>query len=962
MIRRAASYRELSRAALVGVLDMLAGRYPSDEFAELRPRADLGPPDRRADRAREARACAVVSGGTIPDRGLYGVFLAATRPAAGRRARRGDGRREPQGRDVHPRRDDLADRGHHARSRDRVAGARRARQDAVLARRRSGPAGRARPRRSARSVRELARDARTRPVRTRWLRDGLGLDECAAGNLSATSPSSARDGRRADRSRDHDRAVPRRARRRPRVHPVAVRRARPRAVGAGCARRRLERSASGPSAVDRRRHRAARADGDDAPPDDAAVPRSRRGRGARRRARATRRSSRATSARTPRARCCCRAAGPGAHAAVGAAPARAAADGRRAPVPGVPDHARDLSRVLARRVRPAGARRGAASVRRREIRVRGRHRVPSPFARSLVFDYVARSSTRATRRSPSAGAGAHARPRAAARADRRRELRDLLDEVPRRRRGRAAAPRCARPVRDADELHDLVRRLGDLTSQEIAARVADGDAAATWLDALARAHRVLAVRVRGEERSIAVEDAARYRDGLGVALPVGVPHAFLEPVADPVGDLVARYARTHGPFLAADPAERFGLAVAVVEQALRALEIDGRVVDGEFRPGGSGREWIGVEVLRTVATTLARRAPSRDRARSPRTARAFRPRVAGHRRGNRRRPTLDALLRVVEQLQGVPLPASALESQILPARLPGYVRGAPRPARRRGRAGVGRRRCARAQRRMDHPCARREGHAAASGYRAARRVARGATAARRPRRRWRALLPPARRGRTRRRRHRAAAGVVGSGVDGARDQRHAGAVARDAVPAPVEAARRTPRVVRRVPRDSDRPPARAGRSLVPARVPDATRRVHAAAEQLLMRHGVVTRGAVVAERVPGGFAGVYPVLKAFEETRPVPARLLRRGTRRRAVRASGRRRSPARGSDRDGAVHVLAATGPGKPVRRGAALARARRHRRRAPARAQGRRGGGAGRRPPRSLRRTRRPDAAFLQ
>src|SRR5262249_60731291 len=108
----------------------------------------------------------------------------------------------------------------------------------------------------------------------------------------------------------------------------------------------------------------------------------------------------------------------------------------------------------------------------------------------------------------------------------------------------------------------------------------------------------VAGRVDGEERWIAVEDAARYRDGLGVALPVGVPHAFLEPAADPLSDLAARFARTHGPFLAADAAARFGLGVAVVEQALRVLEMDGRVVDGEFRPGGSGREWIDVEGLR----------------------------------------------------------------------------------------------------------------------------------------------------------------------------------------------------------------------------------------------------------------------------------------------------------------------------------------------------------------------------
>src|SRR4029077_1805803 len=208
----------------------------------------------------------------------------------------------------------------------------------------------------------------------------------------------------------------------------------------------------------------------------------------------------------------------------------------------------------------------------------------------------------------------------------------------------------------------------------------------------------------------------------------------------------------------------------------------------------------------------------------------------------------------------------------------------------------------------------------------ARGVAAGAAAARRPRRRWRAVLPPARRGRATRRRHRAAARAVGSGVGGARDQRHAGAVACDAVPAPVEAARRTPascaashaiRTARRrgwLRPARSAPPAGAGRwSLVPARAPDATRRLHASAEQLLMRHGVVTRGAAVAERVRGGFAGVYPVLKAFEE-----AGRCRRGY---FVEGLGGAQFAHPGAvDRlrglgpaDGAVHLLAATDPANP-------------------------------------------------
>src|SRR5690606_5634502 len=116
-------------------------------------------------------------------------------------------------------------------------------------------------------------------------------------------------------------------------------------------------------------------------------------------------------------------------------------------------------------------------------------------------------------------------------------------------------------------------------------RCTDPAAAPDWLATLERERRAVAVRVGGARRWIAAEDAARYRDALGVALPPGLPAAFLEPVADPLGDLVGRYARVHGPFTAAAAAARFGLGTAVVLGALRVLEAAGRVAEGEFRPG-----------------------------------------------------------------------------------------------------------------------------------------------------------------------------------------------------------------------------------------------------------------------------------------------------------------------------------------------------------------------------------------
>src|SRR5205085_3784230 len=135
-----------------------------------------------------------------------------------------------------------------------------------------------------------------------------------------------------------------------------------------------------------------------------------------------------------------------------------------------------------------------------------------------------------------------------------------------------------RPVKTVDQLHDLFLRLGDLSSDEVAAR----DAGA-FLPALIEQRRVIKIA----DRYIAVEDASRYRDALGVPIPAGVPERYLQPVADPLGDLVLRYARTHGPFTPSDVAQRHGLGVAVVTAALERFVERGRLVEGEFRPGGT---------------------------------------------------------------------------------------------------------------------------------------------------------------------------------------------------------------------------------------------------------------------------------------------------------------------------------------------------------------------------------------
>src|SRR5262249_6408893 len=145
-----------------------------------------------------------------------------------------------------------------------------------------------------------------------------------------------------------------------------------------------------------------------------------------------------------------------------------------------------------------------------------------------------------------------------------------------------------RTPRDAEDVAEMLRVLGDLSDAELTARGADP----AWAAELAGQRRAIQVRVAREPPWVGLGDAARFRDALGVALPVGLPAAYLEPVADPLGDLVARYARTHGPFMAVTCAARFGLGVFVLEQALRRLP---SVVSGEFSPGGAGTEWCDAE-------------------------------------------------------------------------------------------------------------------------------------------------------------------------------------------------------------------------------------------------------------------------------------------------------------------------------------------------------------------------------
>jgi ATP-dependent Lhr-like helicase len=295
---------------------------------------------------------------------------------------------------------------------------------------------------------------------------------------------------------------------------------------------------------------------------------------------------------------------------------------------------------------------------------------PSPFAASLLFSYVASFIYD--------GDAPLAERRAQALAVDQSQLRELLGDAELRelldaesmdaieRQLQRLDPQYQ--VKSADGLHDMLLSLGDLSRGEIAERSISSDVTAS-VEQLVASRRALNVRIAGHPRFIATEDAARFRDGIGVPLPVGVPDALLQPVRDPLGDLALRYARTHAPFTAGDFAARYGLGPAAAEAVLLRLSEEGRLVEGEFRPGGTRREWTDASVLRM----LRRRSLAKLRHEvEPVDQRVLGRFVTTWQGIVKRRHGADALLDAIEQLQGAPLPASILETEILPARIDVY--------------------------------------------------------------------------------------------------------------------------------------------------------------------------------------------------------------------------------------------------------------------------------------------------
>ena len=944
LLRRSAPFASLGRGALEAVLDMLSGRYPSEQFAELRPRLTWDRVTGELVGRPGAQRLAVTSGGTIPDRGLYGVFLAGageTRGGAGRRVGELDEEMVYESR--------VGDVFTLGSSAWRIVDIT---HDQVLVLPAPGLPGRlpfwkgdtlGRPAELGRAhgsfVREIATSSAD--VARKTLADA-GLDEFAQRNLieylteqqNATGIVPDEKTLVVERFRDElgDWRVVLHSPYGAAVHaPWAL-------IIAARMRERYGVDVAAMHADDGIVLRLPDVEYEDGPPDfseflildpetveaevtaeigGAAVFASRFRECA---ARALLLPRRQIGRRQPlwqqrqRATQLLEVASAYASFPIVAEAVRECLSD----VFDVPALVEVMRELRARTVRVA------------EVSTAG----PSPFASSLLFGYVAQflyegDSPLAERRAAALTVDPTLLAELLGHGD-GLALRDLLDpqaladieaELQRLSESRRA--------RNSDEIADLLRILGPLTTSEVDLRSAVDDVGSV-LTELAGHRRAIEIRIGGEVRWADPTDAALLRDALGTALPPGIADSLLEQVPDPLGRLLGRYARTHGPFVPAEPATRFGLGVAVVTDALRRLTGSGRLAEGEFRPLGTasvqgppGREFVDTDVLRL----LRRRSLAALRAEvepvEPQALARFVPawNGIGVTRGSGVLRGSAGLLRAVEQLAGALLPASAVESLILPARIPGY---APAMLDELTSAGevlwtahgtlpgddgwISLHLADTAPLTLPLPDTGAVAEPSRGGlHRAILEMlagggahffrsmadALGTTLA------GAAIVPPPTTGnphdvsgdRTVRRIDDAAivhalwdlvfAGLVTSdtlaplrarlaGGQTTHRSRAASPSARMRGPsglALLSAGRGGRSRLRSGAGLRTAPPSAVGRwSLVPDAEMDPTVRAAAAAEVLLDRYGIVTRGAVVAEGIPGGFAGVYRVLATLEES------------------------------------------------------------------------------------------------
>ncbi|MBI2695133.1 ATP-dependent helicase [Mycobacterium nebraskense] len=506
---------------------------------------------------------------------------------------------------------------------------------------------------------------------------------------------------------------------------------------------------------------------------------------------------------------------------------------------------------------------------------------PSPFAASLLFGYVGAfmyegDTPLAERRAAALSLDSTLLAELLGRV----ELRELLDPDVIAATGRQLQHLAEdRAARDAEGVADLLRLLGPMTEEEVAAR-AGGAEVGGWLEGLLAARRALTVSFAGRRWWVAIEDIGRLRDGVGAPVPPGVPAAFTEAVADPLGELLGRYARTHTPFTTAEAAARFGLGLRVTADVLGRLAADGRLVRGDFvaaaevsaTSGAAGSEqWCDADVLRV----LRRRSLAALRAQvEPVSTAAYGRFLPAWHHMSSPQSGIDGLMSVIDQLAGVRLPASAIEPLVLGPRVRGYS-----PAM------------------LDELLATGEvtwsgaGSISASDGWVALHVSDSApltltgpaeidfTDA------HRAILDTLAGGGAYFFRQLAQGGIPDAELKAALwELVWAGWVTGDTFApvravlggvgnrkrsAPAHRSHRPPRLSRySVAHAQSRPadPTVAGRwSALPAPEPDSTVRAHYQAELLLGRHGVLTRGAVAAEGITGGFATLYKVLSTFEE-------------------------------------------------------------------------------------------------
>ncbi|MDI3314784.1 MAG: ATP-dependent helicase [Mycobacterium sp.] len=503
---------------------------------------------------------------------------------------------------------------------------------------------------------------------------------------------------------------------------------------------------------------------------------------------------------------------------------------------------------------------------------------PSPFAASLLFGYAGAfiyegDSPLAERRA----AALSLDTRLLAELLGRVELRDLLDPDVVAATGRQLqhlSPE--RAARDAEAVADLLRLLGPLTEQEVSERAGGADVGG-WLAGLHAAKRALSVSFAGRTWWVAVEDIGRLRDGLGVAVPVGVPASFTEAVADPLGELLGRYARTRAPFTTAEAAARFGLGLSVTADVLGRLAADGLLVRGEFSADAVGEQWCDAEVLRI----LRRRSLAALRAQIEPVSTAAYARFlpAWQQVGAESASGIDGLAAVIDQLAGFPLPASAVEPLVLTARVRDYSpamldellasgeviwSGCGSISGNDGWIAFHTADCAPLTLAGGVPIEFTDAHRvildtlAGGGAFFFRQLAQAAITEQELKTAlWELVW---------------AGWVTGDTFAPVRAMLSGGpGTRRRATPAHRQGhwGRRPPRLSRysvahAATRAAD--PTVAGRwSALPEPETDSTLRAHHQAELLLHRHGVVTKGAVAAEGLPGGFATLYKVLTGFED-------------------------------------------------------------------------------------------------